>query len=66
MLSVQSGKVSGQSERFPDILEDFWTKRMVSRQYGRFQDNLEVFQKFGKISGQSGNFPDILKDFQTV
>ena len=37
----------------------------VSRQSGKFPDNLETFQTIWKLSKQSGKFPDVPESFQT-
>ena len=59
-------KVSGQSGKFLDSLESFWTVWKVSGQSGNFLDSLESFRTVWKASGQSGKFPDSLESFRTV
>ena len=57
-------KMSRQSGRFPDCLEDLQTVWKISRQSGRFPDSVEHFQTIWKIFGQYLKFLDLLQDFR--
>ena len=52
-------KISGESGKFPESLESFWTVLRVS-------SSVKSFQTVLNISRQSGKFPDILENFWTV
>ena len=65
-IQILEGKLSRQSENFPDCPKTFQTVWKLSRLSRNFQDSPETFQTVRKLSRLSGNFPDCLETFLTV